>query len=230
MRWSYPNKSSSQSSQATSDTLYTNEAATLSERVAKAKSDNKKRVVFPGPIGFLAHVESFSQASNDYRVLVAELVAQKSYARSGDMIKTWNKFKILEDLSTGKAPTDFASATTDSLPEELDDSLLPIEADEILIFQMGGILNVDGVELVQETTHFPLLEVNQRYLLFVEKNQSEKARRMQLGPYGIFLIDQENLLSPLNEKPHPISLDIARKFGNSLGRIKTSLNKRPSQD
>ena len=186
-----------------------------------------KKVVFPAPIGIPAHVESFSQASNDYRVIVAELVAQKSYPRNGDMIKTWNKFKIVEDLSTGKAPTAFAAAITDSLPEELDDSLLPIEADEILIFQSGGILYVDGVELIEEAKHFPLLEVNQKYLLFVEKNQSQKARSMQLGPYGIFLIDQENLLSPLTDKPHPISQDIARKFGRSLERVKNYLIKRP---
>ncbi|HYP28760.1 MAG TPA: hypothetical protein VE262_18760, partial [Blastocatellia bacterium] len=82
-----------------SDTIYTTEWAALSDRVKVAKRQGKNKVIFPGPVGIPTIAESFSEALDEYRVVVAQLIAQKSYPRGETDIKTWNKFKVLEELS-----------------------------------------------------------------------------------------------------------------------------------
>ncbi|HYP26716.1 MAG TPA: hypothetical protein VE262_08365, partial [Blastocatellia bacterium] len=115
------------------------------------------------------------------------------------------------------------------LPKEIDEALLPIQGKEFLVFQSGGILNLDGVTLIQETSHYPLLSVNQKYLLVVEKSPSNKVKRMLSGPYGVFTVTENNLLDPVGKEPTPLSRDITRRYGRSLERLKAEVSKRASQ-
>jgi len=222
-------KSSSKNKQEPSDSTYTTEWATLSERVQLAKRQGKNRIIFPGPVGIPAIPGSFSKALEEYRVVVAQLIAQKSYPRGETDIKTWNKFKVLDELSQDYATDSYANSSAETLPEEIDQALLPIQENEFLAVQSGGVLNLDGVTVIQETSHYPLLSVNQKYLLIVEKSSSKMVKRMLSGPYGVFTITANNHLDPVGKETTPLSLDITRRYGRSLERLKAKVSNRASQ-
>lgn len=222
-------RSTSVTNQQLSDTIYSREWATLSERAQNAREQGKKRVVFPAPVGIPRHLESLSEAFSDYRVLVVEPLTQKSYAQANMDIVTWHKFKIVEELSQENTFNASDGNLIDDLPKEIAEVLLPVEEGEILVPQAGGILNLDGITLIQETDQFPLLSMNQKYLLFVSKDSSKKIGRMDLGPNGIFEITQDNLLNPLITRRHPINRDMERYYGRSLSNLRAHLSRRNSK-
>jgi hypothetical protein len=215
-------KTTSVTNPQTSHTIFSTEGVSLSKHVQDAKEKGKKKVVFPAPIGIPSQVESLSQAIDTYPVLVVQLVAQKSYAQGEDDIITWHKFKIIENLSKNKAFYSSNMNLQEALPEET--FYQELKEDEFLIPQSGGSLNVDGITLIQESSKFPLLSLNQKYLLFPSKNPSEKIGRMELGPYGVFTVNPDESLSPLVKQETPIGKDIKQYQGNSLSRLKTSLS------
>lgn len=223
-------RAASVSNKQSSDTIYSREWASLSERAQKAKEQGVKKVVFPAPIGIPAHVESLSDALGNFRAVVVQAVAQKSYAQGEMDIVTWHKFKVLDDLSrrsTDKAPN---LSSVELLPNEIDEALLPVQEEEILVPQAGGILSIEGVTLIQETDKFPLLSRNGRYLLFVSDRLSNKVRLMDIGPYGVFKITPDDRLVPLVDVPSVLSRDINQYHNGSLRSLKANLGRRQSQE
>jgi hypothetical protein len=208
-----------------SNTIYSEEWATLLERVQKAKELGKNKVIFPAPIGIPTYVENLSEAIDKNRIIVVQPIIRKSYPQGEMDIITWHKFRIIEELSPGRDSNTSLDYSIEALPEEIDGDLLPVEDNEILVRQAGGILNIDGITLIQETAKFPLLSNREKYLLFISKNSSQKVGRIGLGPYGVFAISHDNLLIPLVKSQHPIGRDIKRNFRHSLDRLKMNLNK-----
>jgi hypothetical protein len=223
-------KTTSVSDPQSPDTIYPNERASLLEYVQKAKDEGKKKVVISAPIGIPLDVVSLSDALSKLSLIVVQPVAQKSYAQGEEDIITWIKFKIIEDLSQKEFTTALDNNLTDVLPHEVADALLPIGEDEILVPQAGGRLDWDGVTLISETSRFPLLSMDQRYLLFVERSHSGKIGRTQLGPHSVFTISEPGQINPLLPKPHPVSRDIKRYYGDSLNQMKKDIGKRSSQN
>jgi hypothetical protein len=222
-------RASSVSNKQPSDTIYSREWASLSEHAQKAKAQGKKKVVFPASIGIPAHVEGLSDALRNFSALVVQPVAQKSYAQGEMDIITWHKFKVLDDLSPDKSEQASHLSSIDSLPKEIDETLLPIQQDEILVPQSGGILSIDGVTLIQETDRFPFLSMNRKYLIFVTDDHSNKVRLLEIGPYGVFKITSDGRLDPLVDTPSSLSRDIKQYHNSSLTSLKTNLGRRPSQ-
>jgi hypothetical protein len=202
-----------------SDTIFSRRAATLAERVQEAKQQGKKRLVFPAPIGIPAHINNLSEAFDNFQVLVVQSVSQESFPQGDSDIVTWYKFKIIDDLSHANARQTSHRELEKVLPRSL--ALQDLNNDEVLIRQAGGVLNLDGVTLIQETDDFPPLSGHQKYLLFLSKSPSEKIARMEFGPFGVFVIDQDGQLLPLTDSGHPIHNEIKEFYGNSLARLKT---------
>jgi len=205
-----------QREQPASDTIFSRQAATLTERVQDAKQQGKKRVVFPAPFGNIVHITSLSDAFDKLQVLVVQPISQESYPQGDSDIVTWHRFKIIDDLSHANAHLTSNGNLEEVLPKNI--ALQNLSDDEVLIPQAGGILNLDGVTLIQETNKFPLLSAHQQYLLFVLKKPSEKIG--EVGPFGVFVIDQDGQLSPLIDHKGPIINDIREFYGNSLARLK----------
>jgi hypothetical protein len=201
-----------------SDTIVSRRAATLAERVQEARQQGMKRVVFPAPIGIPAEVRSLSEAFDTFQVLVVQPISQESYPQGDSDIITWHKFKIIDDLSHANARQTPHRNLKEILPKNI--ALQDLNDDEVLIPQAGGILNLDGVTLIQETNAFPLLSAHQNYLLFLSKNPSEKIAEVELGPFGVFVIDQNDQLSPLIDRGGPIINEIRQFYGGSLTRLK----------
>lgn len=203
-----------------SDTIFSRRAATLAERVQEAKQQGKKRLVFPGPIGNPLAIKSLSDAFDNLQVLVVQPISQESYPQGDSDIVTWHRFKIIDDLSHANARQTSHRNLEEILPKNI--ALQDLSDDEVLVRQAGGILNLDGVTLIQETDVFPLLSAHQKYLLFLSKSPSEKIGEMELGPDGVFTIDQEGNLSPFINREQPVYNDIRQFYGSSLARLKAA--------
>jgi hypothetical protein len=207
-----------QREQQASNTIFSRRAATLAERVQEAKQQGKKRVVSPAPIGIPVDIKSLSEAFDNLQVFVVQPISQESYPQGDSDIVTWHKFQIIDDLSHPNARQTSHRELEKILPKNI--ALQDLSNDEVLICQAGGILNLDGVTLIQETDAFPLLSAHQKYLLFVSKNPSEKIAKLELGPFGVFAIDQDGQLSPIIDRESPIINDIRQFYGSSLARLK----------
>jgi len=204
-----------------SDTIFSRQASTLAERVQDARQQGKNRVVFPAPIGIPFHVKSLSEAFDNFQVLVVQPISQESYPQGDSDIVTWHRLKVIDDLSHANARQTSHQELEGLLPRNI--ALQDIGNDEVLVRQAGGILNIDGITLIQETDRFPLLSIHQRYLLFLSRSRSEKIASMELGPDGVLAIDQKGQLSPLVEHEHPVNNEIRQSYGSSLTRLKAKI-------
>ncbi len=206
-----------QREQPASDTIFSRQAATLTERVQEAKQQGKKRVVFPAPIGVPVDIKNLSDAFDNLQVLVVQPISQESYPQGDSDIITWHRFKIVNDLSHANARQTSHRDLEKILPKNI--ALQDLSDDEVLIPQAGGILSLEGITIIQETNAFPLLSTHQEYLLFVSKNPFERIAKMEMGPFGVLVINQNGQLSPLIDRESPIINDIRQFYGSSLARL-----------
>jgi hypothetical protein len=56
-------------------------------------------------------------------------------------------------------------------------------------------------------------------------NSYERIGRLELGPYGVFAISEDNSLSSIAKSRHPIGQDIERDYSNSLDHLKAGLRR-----
>ena|ERR1044072_5100844 len=211
-----------------SDTLYLRELDSLAGRAQKAKAQGKKRVIFPAPIPMTYQVNSLKEALSTFKAVRARLIKEKSYALGPDEIVTWYKFAITEVISPDDA-TEASQPESEVPSEEVDQDLLPVKEDEVLIPQPGGTLVIDGVTLIQESDHTVSFLPSQEYLLFLSKRFSGRAKVIEMGPFGMFLIISDDFLLPVFDRTSPLTRDIEMLHGNSLSRLKASIAHRNSQ-
>jgi hypothetical protein len=133
--------------------------------VAAAKAKGKSSAFMACAYPNHREVVSMSdELDNDSVFVGRELGSAPQVMRDQTMIWTYYKFRIERDLS--RSPIGEASADASLLRKEAPSSLLPVQANEILVGISGGQMNVDGVS-VTYCDATPTFAEGQRYLLFV---------------------------------------------------------------
>lgn len=122
--------------------------------IRQAKIKGEKEVGLPGWIVCPPDVLDLNDALSQFRVIIAKPIERYSAFDTSWGIVTWNKFKVIEDLSSrrmdkekqyGCCGCDNDSDCTASFPA----ALLPLESDEILLPHIGGNLLIDGIKVIQ---------------------------------------------------------------------------------
>jgi len=152
-------------------------------------------------------------------VVLAELVAKKTYPDTWGL-HTWYKFKIKETLLDHSPPrippSYFVSAPSD---------MLPLAADEFLLQEANGRMDIDGVTVIQHSNGAWYLE-DQTYLLFLWIDPSTRtAIRSGTDPLGVFLVDHDGNISSYVDESYPLKTSLAKRFKNSVNNMREALKK-----
>jgi len=186
--------------------------------VAKAKGKSEAEI--QSSMVYYAVPRNLQEGVDYYHVVVAEPLESRSYPLSDD-IRTWYKFRRIEELS---APVRACTScpTTDSAPPEM----LPLKADEFLAAQVGGETIVDGVRITSKDPKFARFRNGQRYLIFVSFDPQKIVGLFEMGPWGVFVITPQGTLEPIDKKlDHPLRTELAVQFGDNLDRLSAQLRK-----
>jgi hypothetical protein len=193
--------------------------ATVSGLVKQAKAKGIREVVLPIPeVDYGGSDTDTDKALLNYKAIVAEPIEQKSYYNGSSSVSTWYKFRVVEVLSNNNPPP-CSECSGGEPPAEM----LPLNSDEFLLAKYGGTVLIDEVRVITpDDAQYPGFKKNKRYLLYASINGSGVARTVA-GPAGIFIIEQDGSLKPINENPHPLKEDIKNKFANSIDKLKRRL-------
>ena len=188
----------------------------LSWFAQKAKSEGKDKVSIPAPFADHMGEEDDPDLVLSYaKMVVAQPVSNLTVAPSDDEIVTWYKFRTLETLSEGQ-PCLACPAV------EPPAGLLPLNEDEFLIVKYGGTLLIEGVAVTMLNRGIPDFAENQKYLLMLLQRPSQVAS-LWAGPTGIFTVDANGAVEPVNKRPHPMKEVVKRRFGGAVGRLRRHL-------
>jgi hypothetical protein len=194
------------------------EFGTLKGRLLDAKAEGEDRV----ELSILAcgrYIGNLQEALSRDTVVLAELVGKKTYQdRYG--LYTWYRFKTREALVKNPYPrlgfSPFGDAPSD---------MLPIAENEFLIRETNGQMEMDGVTVIQRSNGAEY-SVGQTYLLFIWIEPSKRiAIRSGTDPLGVFSIDSEGTLKAYVNRPYPLKDQIAKRFGNSIDKLRKALKK-----
>lgn len=185
-------------------------------RVAKVKGD-KQAVLPTGNIDYADGVRTVDEALIHNEAIIASPIKEKSEVVDDDSIQTWYKVRVLENLSDKNV-----LRCADCVPSTLvvPQELLPLNKDEILILQSGGSVVVDSVQVVMSDPAFPKLELGGRYLLFLQTDQSRRIGFLMMGPTGVYTMDNDDKLTPINIKPHPFKSEMSDRYNSSIESIR----------
>lgn len=188
-------------------------------QMAKAKGEQNvllrsSLVDYPMPL-------SLEDALENYHLVVAEPIFSRSYATT-DNIKTWYKFRLLEELSA--PPTNCVDCFNSiDLPQEL----LPVQPGEFLSVKGGGEAEVDGIKITSSDPTFPNFETGKRYLLLVAFDSNKTFAALRTGPWGAFALNSDEKLEPVNGTlKHQFREQLSEHFQNSLPKLRLSLKTR----
>lgn len=199
-----------------------NDAGTVDwyARVAKAKGTTL--IVKPGPDGveFADGIKNLGEAASYYHILVAQPVEKRSFlerqqvlGRNYDRIRTWYRFRVIENVGRQELRQCADCPASDFVPAEM----LPVQPDEFLIPVGGGTLLVDGVEVF--TPPIFDFDLYQQYLLFVRMREPGTWGKISVGPGGVFTVNPDKTVTPVNEKEHSLK-DILKEYKNSVKELK----------
>lgn len=188
---------------------------TYKERLQRAKTRGEKKIRSRGVIPIYAQID-LDGALAIYDLLVGEFVSSKSFATNDDGdIVTWYKFKIHETLSKAKQRV----TSIESPPAEL----LPLANDEILVWKMGGSVEIDGMQVEMEEVGFPPFENSKRYLLVVAVDHDKQAGIVEVGPSGALTIKSDDTLESISKNRTFFKTEIENRYGTSVTRLKEKL-------
>jgi hypothetical protein len=153
--------------------------------------------------------------------VIAQPLEQRSYVEDDERtIKTWYKFKLLEELSS---PTTRCTTCPDIEPAPID--FLPLQTNEFLTSKSEGEVEIDGVRIRQNDPDFPGFEKSKRYLVFVSFDLQKTVAAVRMGPWGTFAIDTNELLRPVSDKyKHPVIEKLTAGTDNSLNGLRRRLH------
>jgi hypothetical protein len=206
---------------------------TLSGRAAAASAQGEL-IVNNMTSGYFDQVETLDDAFARYTVLVAEPVLSRSYVIDDVGVGTWYKMRVSETLSQ-KPPFQCAECGPVALPDPPAD-LLPLNADEILIYRAGGTVEVGGVTFNYEVEQFPAFNVSQKYLFFLTYDSTKRVASAAVGPTGVFAVTSPDLLnSTLTDADglvisNAVTDGMSARFGNSLTQLRNFFNPPPACD
>ncbi len=194
------------------------EIGTLKGRILDAKAEGENKV----ELGILVcgwDIGNLQEALSRDTVVLAELVGQKTY-QDHYGLRTWYRFKTREALVENPYPSlgfsPFGEAPSD---------MLPIAEDEFLIQETNGQMEIDGVTVIQRSNGAKYSE-GQTYLLFIWIEPSKRiAIRAGTDPLGVFSVDSEGTLRAYIDRPYSLRNQIAKRFGNSIDRLRKALKK-----
>ncbi len=197
----------------------------IDEYVQAAKAKGLQEVTIPTMVQHL-DVTGLDEATSDYTVLTARVVSKQSFAISPYNIETWYKFAVTETLSSKPllqcAP--YVCPAVGSPPS----SLLPLNAGEILVPKVGGTVVREGVTINLDWGQFPDFVVGQTYLLFVDIDPATRVGLVRIGSVGAFMVDANDILTPVNRDDDSVEEDIATRHSNSLANLRSSLRAVPT--
>ena len=161
-------------------------------------------------------VTDVAEAISLYSLVVAQPVASVAVENDGT-VATWHKFRIIESLTSRPLCTECGPLPDP--PAELG----VIASDQLAVPKLSGTMIVDGVTITTEEADFPELLQSQRYLLFVAVDQSKRVATMAIGPAGVYILDENNVLVPVTQNPNHIAAGLVAGYGNSLAQLKSAL-------
>jgi hypothetical protein len=194
----------------------------LAWQVQKAKSEGRTQVEIPAPeVEYLGSAESEDpkEALAASTVVVAQPIETKTYEKNGNQLISWTKFKTTEGLSDIR-PSRCPNCNSLVPPPEM----LPVLEGEFLLPQVGGTIERDGIVIIEKRGNYPFYVEGQKYLMLVSIEPSGVAFTAG-GPTGVFKLDENENLIPLNAESHAIKNEIKRTYQNSLKalRLKSKL-------
>ena len=185
------------------------------ERLQRAKARGDRKMLSGGVIPLYAHV-GFDQALEIYDLVIGEFVSSKSFATDDNgTILTWYKFKVHETLSQARRRV----SKIDSPPAEL----LPLASDEILIWQTGGTVEIDGMEIEMQNLEFPPFENSKKYLLVLALDPAKQAGTVEVGPSGALLVQIDDTLEPAAKNRTHFKREIDNRYGASVSKLREKL-------
>jgi hypothetical protein len=195
----------------------------LNWHVQKAKTEGRTQVEIAAPeVEYLGSDESENpkETMAAYTVLVAQPIETRTYEKNGNELISWTKFKTIEALSDIR-PSRCPNCISLAPPPEM----LPVLEGEFLLPQVGGNIVKDGVRIIQKRGDYPFYANGQKYFMLVSLEPSGVAFTAG-GPTGVFKLDDQENLMPLNAESHSIKDEINRSYHNSLKtlRLKSKLN------
>ncbi|HEX8723207.1 MAG TPA: hypothetical protein VF736_21495 [Pyrinomonadaceae bacterium] len=196
---------------------------TIAWYVKKAKEKGVRRVVLLPAEENFAIVSGLDDAASQFTVVLARPVGKKSYVATEASLVTWNRFRVLEVLST---PTAAPCATC--LADLVAPPDVPVTpGEEILVPTGGGTVVVDGVTVVAKDKHLgEHFLPSQQYLLFLALDPARGVGKLRMGPYGVFPVDDNGDIRPLAQGDAPLKHDLEAQSGNSLAGLKARLRGR----
>jgi hypothetical protein len=194
---------------------------TIAWHVRQAKAKGETRIRVPAFIGEMAEVPSLDYAIEHFRVVSAHPVEKFTHIGSPWTLVTWYKLRVLDTLSSGTLNAEHCPGCETVIPNEL----LPVDPDEILVPQPGGILTVDGVTIVQlggplldssplvnssdkgtneqldytQTPHSHITNPG-KLVLFLSSIDSRIAWKLPLSEKGILSLSASGSLQPMDGK------------------------------
>jgi hypothetical protein len=145
-------------------------------------------------------------------------------SRERTHLRTWYKFRVDEDL-TRKA--DIADSSPVPAEMEVPSALLPLAKDEIVVIGRGGSVMVDGVLVTATVADEPSLEMNHRYLIFVDSARgssgtpSNKVFWFNLTDDSLFYVGSDNdTVAPVWKAHSLIQNEMKKQFHDSLARLR----------
>lgn len=189
----------------------------LESLVREAKSKGQRRLVIPPPtVEYVTNVRSLQEALKYYTLVVATPVRKVSLAKDDGEVRTWYKFEIGESLTPKKHQPCADCAQPDSLPRDL----LPLDSGQILVAERGGSASVDGVVLTM-SPEFDF-DLNERYLLFLEEDESGLFGRIMVGPDAVFKVTHDQALEDVTDRPHSLKRVIREQYKGRLQDIRSA--------
>jgi hypothetical protein len=196
----------------------------IREAVELAKAKGEKRADVPSLLtlymNLAAGPEELDDKLTQYTVVVAQLVDKKSYTPDEAVIRTWNKFKVIETLSQGLVKSPYFPWPP------VPDQLLPLREDEILVHTHGGVVTTDGVEVIQKDTDVPSFQKSQKYLLVLSYDPPTKKGILEMGPQSLLRINVDNSLDESEDK-HPLQQLVKERYVGSIAVLKQRLMQQP---
>jgi hypothetical protein len=159
------------------------------------------------------------QALINYSIVIAEPVQNKSFALDSSNITTWYKFRVLETLARKSYIFCSTCSPVPPIPEEMGEP----NYDEFFVDTIGGVLNVEGVEISQPNSslHF---ETGNKYMMFVNLSPSQVAV-IAGGPSGVFELGKNGSLRSLNKENARLPAEMQRHFGRKLSEFRSHFNR-----
>ena len=195
----------------------------LRERARLAKAKGKQQLVVPAVatnyLGMPASPEALHRTLHGYTVVVVQLTERKSYMPDEGVIRTWNKFRVVETLH--RAPPRPSYVTRPEVPREF----LPLGEDEIVVHSEGGTVDLDGVEVTQHDASLPTFRKAHKYLLALSLDPSTRVGEIEMGPHSLLPLNPDGTLDPRRDRDY-LQQVLKTRHGGSFEQLKKNLGGR----